>query len=177
MRLVRAAVGELVLEQGSTLSVGGLREALPQAVGDPSLEVALWHEGSGTYRDRWDRPVRATEGGGQRASTRIEREGRPLALVLHDPALSGRTALKAAVESLAVRMPMRVEFSIDLGRCAPVVEATAYVVVCEALTNAARHARARHARVQAVRREDHLVVEVVDDGVGGANPGLGSGLG
>ena len=57
MRLARVAVSESVLELGRGLSPAGLRRALLQALGDPSLDVAFWHEGSRTYRDASDRPV------------------------------------------------------------------------------------------------------------------------
>jgi signal transduction histidine kinase len=56
------------------------------------------------------------------------------------------------------------------------VEAAAYFVVSEALTNLARHADARQAQVHAWRRDDRLMVTVVDDGVGGADESAGSGL-
>jgi len=56
------------------------------------------------------------------------------------------------------------------------VEAVAYFVVSEALTNIAKHSQARRARVSALRMGDRLIIEVVDDGVGGAQFGAGSGL-
>ena len=56
------------------------------------------------------------------------------------------------------------------------VEAAAYFVVAEALTNVAKYANASQARVCVSRRNGHAVVEVADDGVGGADPGRGSGL-
>jgi signal transduction histidine kinase len=62
-------------------------------------------------------------------------------------------------------------------RLPPAVEATAYFVISEALTNAAKHARARSARVVARVERDELRVEVRDDGVGGARGGESTGLG
>ena len=56
------------------------------------------------------------------------------------------------------------------------VEATAYFVACEALVNVAKHADASGAKVTAERHDGRFVVEVADDGVGGANIGGGSGL-
>jgi signal transduction histidine kinase len=57
-----------------------------------------------------------------------------------------------------------------------VVEATAYFTVSEALTNVAKYANASHATVRLANGDDRLVVEVQDDGVGGAQAGAGSGL-
>ncbi len=62
-------------------------------------------------------------------------------------------------------------------RWPPLVESAAYFVVSEALTNVLKYARASSATIRVVPREDVLVVEVTDDGVGGAAPADGSGLG
>jgi signal transduction histidine kinase len=102
-------------------------------------------------------------------------ELRELAHGLHPSILIDR-GLAAAIESLAARMPVPVEVTAVRDRFPPPVEAAAYFVVCEALTNVARHSRASHARVAAVAERDRLVVEVVDDGSGGAVAGSGSGL-
>ena len=72
-------------------------------------------------------------------------------------------------------MPVHVT-SLPPGRLPPPVEAAAYFVVAEALTNVAKYASASEARVQVSRSNGHAVVEVADDGVGGADPGRGSGL-
>jgi signal transduction histidine kinase len=64
---------------------------------------------------------------------------------------------------------------VSVGRLPAAVEATAYFVVAEALTNVAKHARAGHAVVAARVEDGTLAVEVRDDGVGGARP-EGSGL-
>ena len=58
----------------------------------------------------------------------------------------------------------------------PPVESTAYFVIAEALTNVARYSHASHAEVEVGRQNGTLVVEVRDDGVGGADPERGSGL-
>jgi signal transduction histidine kinase len=60
--------------------------------------------------------------------------------------------------------------------CPPVLETTAYFVVSEALANISKHARATAARVTVDHRDGRLVVEVTDDGIGGADPARGSGL-
>jgi signal transduction histidine kinase len=85
--------------------------------------------------------------------------------------------LKAAVTALANRASVPVEVrAVPQERLAAPVESTVYFVVAEALTNVARYARASHAEVEIGRSNGSLVVEVRDDGVGGADPGRGSGL-
>jgi signal transduction histidine kinase len=282
MRMARAAVGELVLDLGPDPAPDRLREALCRALGDPSLDIGLWHDPSAAYVDCAGRPIALA--GEARSATRIDHEGRPLAVILHDRALAGdgrlldtiaaaarlgtgrqrqleelresrariaasadaerrrlerdlhdgaqqrfvllaltlgsalrqleqgpdeaglratlaqaadelRTGLgelrelargihpavlterglAAAVESLAARMPIPVDVAIA-GRWPPAAEANAYFVVAEALTNVVRHARAARVRVTAEGARGRLAVEVADDGVGGADPGRGSGL-
>jgi signal transduction histidine kinase len=68
-----------------------------------------------------------------------------------------------------------VDNGVSVGRLPPAVEATAYFVVAEALTNVAKHARAGRAAVMARLEDGALRIEVRDDGVGGARPD-GSGL-
>jgi signal transduction histidine kinase len=84
--------------------------------------------------------------------------------------------LRAGVEALASRMPVPVENAVSVGRLPTAVEATAYFVVAEALTNVAKHARAGQAEVTARIEDGTLAVHVRDDGIGGAAPGQGSGL-
>jgi signal transduction histidine kinase len=86
------------------------------------------------------------------------------------PSVLTRGGLRASVEELASRMPVPVEIDVSLGRLPAAVEATAYFVVAEALTNVAKHARAEHAEVTARIEEGTLAVQVRDDGVGGARP-------
>jgi len=107
-------------------------------------------------------------------------ELRELARGIHPAVLTDR-GLDAALSALAARSPVPVSVLVDLppggaGRCSPTVEATAYFVVAEALTNVARHSAAQRASVTAWRHGDLLVVEVEDDGRGGADPATGSGL-
>jgi signal transduction histidine kinase/uncharacterized protein YoaH (UPF0181 family) len=83
--------------------------------------------------------------------------------------------LRAGVEALASRMPVPVDVGVAVGRLPAAVEATAYFVVAEALTNVAKHSRAEHAEVAVRVEDDTLLVDVRDDGVGGARPD-GSGL-
>jgi signal transduction histidine kinase len=84
--------------------------------------------------------------------------------------------LHAAAEALASRMPVPVEVDVARERHPPAVEATAYFVIAEALTNVAKHSGARHASVRVRGEAGALCVEVRDDGVGGARPDAGSGL-
>jgi signal transduction histidine kinase len=96
-------------------------------------------------------------------------ELRELARGIHPAILSDR-GLEAAVESLAQRAPLPVEIdaSVD-GRLPEPVEAAAYFVVSEALTNVVRHSGADRAEVGIRRDDGRLVVEVADDGSGGAD--------
>jgi signal transduction histidine kinase len=84
--------------------------------------------------------------------------------------------LSAALAELASRAPVPVEVSMDAGRFPAAVEAAAYFVCAEALTNVAKYASAAFVRIEVHRDAGRLVVEIVDDGVGGADPGRGSGL-
>jgi len=102
-------------------------------------------------------------------------EVRQLARGLHPTILTER-GLRAAIESLAERTPVPVEVEAASERYPATVEATAYFVVAEALTNVARYAAASHAAVSVRADGEHLTVEVRDDGRGGADPTRGSGL-
>ena len=91
------------------------------------------------------------------------------------PAALTRGGLREAVAAVASRMPVPVQIDVSVDRLSTAVEATAYFVVAEALTNVAKHARAGRAAVTARIQDDTLGLQVRDDGVGGARPG-GSGL-
>ncbi len=103
-------------------------------------------------------------------------ELRDLARGLHPPVLSDR-GLHAAVAGLASRAPVPVEVDLRVTRRAPPsVEGIAYFVISEALTNMARHSGATRARVLVADEGARLVVEVSDDGIGGAAGDRGTGL-
>jgi PAS domain S-box-containing protein len=103
-------------------------------------------------------------------------ELRELARGLHPAVLTDR-GLSAAVEMLAGRAPVPVEIvEVPEERLPAPVEAAAYYLIAEALTNVAKYAQASTVRVRVAGRDGRLVVEVCDDGVGGADPGTGSGL-
>jgi PAS domain S-box-containing protein len=86
------------------------------------------------------------------------------------PPVLTRGGLHPAVESLAGRMPVPVDVTVPRDRLPSPVEATAYFVVAEALTNVVKHSGARHATVVARVDDSTLHVRVRDDGVGGARP-------
>jgi signal transduction histidine kinase len=103
------------------------------------------------------------------------REVRDLARGLHPTILSER-GLAAAVEALAERTPIPVQRRIVETRLPREVEAAAYFLVAEALTNAARHADASNIDVEVTVEDSEVTVIVADDGGGGADPERGSGL-
>jgi len=103
-------------------------------------------------------------------------ELRELARGIHPAVLTDR-GLEAAVESLARRSPVAVEVRSALdGRLPAPVETAAYFVISEALANVAKHARADRVAVDLRHERGRLVVDVADDGCGGASPASGSGL-
>jgi signal transduction histidine kinase len=288
-RLARSSIGDLVLELRSDLPPRALRDALAQALRDPSLALAYWLPDFGTYVDLEGRPVQLPEDE-ERTATPIDRDGQPVAALIHDrtlederellagagaaaamslenarlqaelrarleelrgsrarviaagqkerqrlernlhdgaqqrlialslqlsllekkvgddaglreeldtarreialsldelrdvargihPAVLTGHGLSVAVESLAARapLPVRLEIEID-GRLPEAVEVAAYYVVSESLANVAKHAQATAARISLAKPGDDVVVEVVDDGVGGADTERGSGL-
>jgi signal transduction histidine kinase len=132
-----------------------------------------------TARSRLDRDPQAAGELLEVAARDLEaaiRELRELARGIHPAVLSDR-GLGAALEALAQRIPLPVEITATpKGRLPDTVEAAVYFVVAEAITNVARYARATHAQVAVTREGDRVVVQVTDDGVGGADPAEGSGL-
>jgi signal transduction histidine kinase len=93
------------------------------------------------------------------------------------PAALTRGGLRAGVEALVSRLSVPVDVNVPASRFQSGVEATAYFVVSEALTNVAKHAQASTAAVTAEAVDGHLRVEVRDDGIGGARGGPSTGLG
>jgi signal transduction histidine kinase len=101
---------------------------------------------------------------------------RELARGLH-PAVLSDHGLRAAVETLAGRTPVPVEIADILDERLPEpVEAAVYYLIAEALTNVTKYAQASTVRVRVAANDGRVVVEVTDDGVGGADPATGTGL-
>ena len=289
-QLARAGVADLVVALDGPVAPGALRDALARALHDPSLTVAYWLPGDERHVDADGRTVILPDGP-ERAVTEVQREGRRIAALIHDPALDdepelvasagaaaalalenerlqaelrarleelhasrariveaadderrrierdlhdgtqqrlvsiamtlglaesrlahdpaavgpllgqARTALsdalselrelsqgihpgilserglRAALEELAYGARVPLELDVDLpDRLPEPVEAAAYFVVSEALTNVAKHAAASSVRVRVARANGCAVVEVADDGVGGADGARGTGL-
>ena len=104
------------------------------------------------------------------------KELRELARGIH-PAVLTERGLEPAVRALADRAPLPVELDVSIHERLPdPVEAAAYYVVAEALTNVAKYAQASGVSVGLARANGHACIEVRDDGIGGAVAGRGSGL-
>jgi signal transduction histidine kinase len=285
--LSRAAAVSDLFERFGGVSA---RDALAEALGDPTLALAYWLPDQGRFVDAAGHTVALPGPGGDRAVTEIERDGAPVAAIVHDPVLLAdrelvRTAgaaaalalmnerlaaevraryddlraasarlvaagdaarrrierdlhdgaqqrlvslsvtlnlarkhadpgsqtatlldsamvdltaglselrelargihpavltergLDTALQALAARAPLPVTISGSLEeRLPPAVESAAYFVVMEALTNVAKYASASTAEVTVERDDGHVVIDIADDGVGGADPEAGSGL-
>ncbi|HEY8407206.1 MAG TPA: ATP-binding protein [Gaiellaceae bacterium] len=103
------------------------------------------------------------------------RELRDLARGIH-PTILTEQGLGAAVQSLADRAPIAVSVRAGDGRYRSSVETAVYFLVAEALANVVKHARARAATVSLERRDGRLIVDVRDDGRGGATAAAAGGL-
>jgi PAS domain S-box-containing protein len=147
-----------------------LHDGAQQRLVATSLSVRL------AARRAHDPDVRAMlERAGDELNLALE-ELRELARGLHPATLTDH-GLPAAIEALAARAPVPVRIDIALeDRLPEPIEAAAYYVVAETLTNVAKYASASEARVLLARRDGHAHVEVSDDGVGGADARAGSGL-
>ncbi|MFE0510488.1 sensor histidine kinase [Streptomyces sp. NPDC058964] len=103
-------------------------------------------------------------------------ELRDLARGIHPAVLTDR-GLDAALSAVASRCTVPVRVEVDLAeRPAPAIEGIAYFTVSELLQNISKHSRARQATVDVWRSDDRLMLQVMDDGVGGADVSAGSGL-
>ena len=136
-----------------------------------SLELGLLGESSGTDPETRARLTRAKA----EVAASLE-ELRDVARGIY-PAVLSNHGLSVALESLAAVAAVPVRLAVEIpGRLPEPVEVAAYYVVSESLTNAGKHARATTVSVRVSRVQDMVVVEVGDDGVGGADPTTGSGL-
>jgi len=290
-RLARGAVAGLVVELQSAATAVDLRDALGRALGDATLELAYWLPSQGRYVDSDGLPVELPKGEGARVATVVERDGQPVAALLHDvalrenaelvdsvcaaaaltlenerlraellaklaelqasrarlveatdterrrierdlhdgtqqrlvsiamtlglaesklatdrpavgpvlreardalafaleelrdltqgirPAILVERGLAAALDDLSRRaaLPVRLELAVA-GRLPEPVESAAYFVASEALANAAKHSHASEVRLAASSDGSTLVIDIADDGIGGAGVGAGSGL-
>jgi signal transduction histidine kinase len=126
-------------------------------------------------RDEPEAAERLLDGAGEELDAALD-ELRELARGIHPAVLSDR-GLEPALEALAHRAPLPVELRATPDvRLPEAVELAAYFVVSEALTNVVKYARATHATVNVASDNGRLVVQVADDGIGGADPGRGTGL-
>lgn len=141
------------------------------------LVIALLHLGRVRTMVRAGR-VREIESELEEVAAQVEMglaELRQLAHGLHPVILEA--GLGPALKSLGERSAVPTTLQVQLrNRCSPTIEATAYYVASEALTNTAKHSRASQVVIRALDERDGIRVEVSDDGVGGADPMRGTGL-
>jgi signal transduction histidine kinase len=136
-----------------------------------SLELGLLEE-----RFAGDTDAQAALEQTRREISESLRELRELAQGIHPAVVTGH-GLAVALKTLAARAQVPVRLTVDLdGRLPERQEVAAYYVVAESLTNTAKYAEASSAAVEVRHADGRLVVEVVDDGVGGADTRGGSGL-
>ena len=96
-RLARGSVAGLVVQLGGPTEPSDLRAALARALGDPSLDLAYWFPAEARYVTGDGRPVEVPGAGSDRRSTLVERDGTPIAMLLHDPALDHNSDLVRSV--------------------------------------------------------------------------------
>jgi PAS domain S-box-containing protein len=148
-----------------------LHDGAQQRLVSLSLALRLAHS---RLRDSPEEAERLLTGASEELAQALE-ELRELARGIHPAVLSER-GLAAALEALAGRAPVPVDVTVPPERLPPAVEAAAYYVISEALANVAKYAEASAVEICVTRQNGRAVVEVADDGVGGADPTRGSGL-
>jgi signal transduction histidine kinase len=100
-RLDRGNAAELVIELGKPTAPAALRDTLARALGDPSLDLAFWLSAEKRYVNADGRPIRVPDADGDRRATVVEREGQPVAALLHDAALEHDAELVQSVGAAA----------------------------------------------------------------------------
>jgi signal transduction histidine kinase len=178
---LRAKVGELRSSRERMLRIGleerrrlerDLHDGAQQRLVSMALSLRMARD---KLRDEPDAAEELLSGAGEELDAALE-ELRELARGIHPAVLSHR-GLDPALETLARRAPVPVQLARLPGERLPeAIELAAYYVVAEALTNVAKYADASQAVVDIGRDNGRLVVEVSDDGVGGADPEQGTGL-
>ena len=148
-----------------------LHDGAQQRLVSLSLALRLAHA---RLRDAPEEAERLLAGASEELAQALE-ELRELARGIHPAVLSER-GLSAALEALAGRAPVPVGVTVPPDRLPPAVEAAAYYVISEALANVAKYAEASAVEISVTRQNGRAVIEVADDGVGGADPTRGSGL-
>ena len=177
---LKASLEELRGSRGRVIEAGqkerqrlerNLHDGAQQRLIALSLELGLLGERLGSGSD--------ARAGVDQARSEIAlslEELRDVARGLHPAVVSGH-GLAVALESLAAGASVPVRLTVELdGRLPERVEVAAYYVVCESLANIGKHAHASSATVEVARTNGRVVVEIVDDGVGGADSERGSGL-
>ena len=143
-RMARAAVADLVVELGQTPTPARLRDALANALGDPSLQVAYWAPAENRFVDAAGEAVELPDEGTDQAVTMLERDGVPAAAIIHDAILLEEPGLVASVAS-AMRL------AVENDRLTAEVEAQ----LAEVRASRARIVAAGDAERQRVERDLH----------------------
>jgi signal transduction histidine kinase len=164
-RIVEAAQNERQLLERN------LHDGAQQRLVALSLELSLLEaelDGDADARGRLDQARREV-------AASLE-ELREIARGIHPAVVTGH-GLDVALEQLAVRAAVPVSLSVDVGdRLPEQIEVAAYYLVSESLANVGKYAQASSATIDVSRTDGFISVEIVDDGVGGADPERGSGL-
>jgi signal transduction histidine kinase len=178
---LKARVAELQVSRAKVIEVGfqerralerNLHDGAQQRLVALSLQLGL---AKTKLRDDPDVAERILDGARVELASALE-ELRELARGIHPAILTDR-GLPAALEALAARAPVPVEVEdVPEDRMPTPVEAVAYFVVAESLTNMAKYAEAEYASVRVLRENGYAVVEIEDNGIGGADPSAGTGL-
>jgi signal transduction histidine kinase len=109
----RSDVTDLVVELDE-MRAAPLRDALARALGDPSLELGFWVPYAGAYLDSAGHPLRLPPPGSRRSATRIDRDGQPMAVLVHDPAILGDQGLVDAVAAATKLAAANVRLRADV---------------------------------------------------------------
>jgi signal transduction histidine kinase len=109
LRLDRGRVAGLVVELGRGIPAGGLRDVLARALGDPTLQLAFAVPDAAGYIDGSGHAVEMATGDPHRATARIERDGEPLAVLVHDPTIDDEDPGLVEAVSMAARLAIENE--------------------------------------------------------------------